>query len=50
VITNAVKIEGCDLSNELTNSIEDIKVFDVVGAIMSELTEQEQNVVKGLLQ
>lgn len=50
VITNAVKIEGCDLSNELAGSIEDIKVFDVVGAIMSELTEQEQNVVKGLLQ
>jgi hypothetical protein len=49
VITNAVKTEGCDLSNELTNSIEDIKVFDVVGAIMGELTEQEQSVVKGLL-
>jgi hypothetical protein len=50
VITNAVRIGGCALSNELTNSIEDIKVFDVVGSIMSELTEQEQNVVKGLLQ
>jgi DNA repair exonuclease SbcCD nuclease subunit len=50
VITNAVKIEGCDLSNELASSVEDIKVFDVVGAIMGELTEQEQNVVKGLLE
>jgi DNA repair exonuclease SbcCD nuclease subunit len=50
VITNAVKIEGCDLSDELAASVEDIKVFDVVGAIMGELTEQEQNVVKGLLE
>jgi hypothetical protein len=50
VITNAVKIEGCDLSDELASSVEDIKVFDVVGAIMGELTEQEQNVVKGLLE
>jgi DNA repair exonuclease SbcCD nuclease subunit len=49
VITNAVKIEGCDLSEELASSVEDIKVFDVVGAIMGELTEQEQGVVKGLL-
>lgn len=50
VITNAVKIEGCDLSEELSSSVEDIKVFDVVGAIMTELTEQEQIVVKGLLE
>lgn len=50
VITNAVKIEGCDLSDESASSVEDIKVFDVVGAIMGELTEQEQNVVKGLLE
>lgn len=49
VITNAVKIEGCDLSEELSSSVEDIKVFDVVGAIMGELTEEERAVVKGLL-
>jgi DNA repair exonuclease SbcCD nuclease subunit len=49
VISSAVKIEGCDLSDELAASVEDIKVFDVVGAIMGELTEQEQNVVKWVL-
>lgn len=50
VITNAVKIEGCDLSKDMTSSVEDIKAFDVVGAIMNELTEQEQNIVRGLLE
>lgn len=48
VIANAVKIEGHDMS--LTaESVESIKAFDVVGAIMSELNEQEKEVVKGLL-
>lgn len=48
VIGNAVKIEGHDMSIT-TESVESIKAFDVVGAIMSELNEKEQEVVKGLL-
>lgn len=48
VISNAVKIEGHDMSMA-TESIESIKAFDVIGAILSELNEQEQEVVKGLL-
>lgn len=48
VISNAVKIEGHDMSMT-AESVESIKAFDVVGAIMSELNEQEQGVVKGLL-
>ena len=50
VITNAVKISGHDMSGEMAvESVENLRAFDVVGAIMSELTEQEQVIVKGLL-
>ncbi len=48
VITNAVKVEGVS-SDFATESIESLKAFDVVGAIMEELNEQEQECVKGLL-
>ncbi len=50
VITNAVKVAGHDMSGEkASESIENLKAFDVVGAIMAELNEQEQEVVKGLM-
>ncbi len=50
VITNAVKVAGHDLSGEMAaESVENLKAFDVVGAIMAELTEQEQVVVKELM-
>lgn len=48
VITNAVKIEGHDMSLT-TESVESIAAFDMVGAIMESLDEREQEVVKGLL-
>lgn len=50
VITNAVRVEGCAMSDDLAKeSLESIKGFDIVGAIMAELNEPEQEVVKGLL-
>lgn len=50
VITNAVKVAGHDMSGEkAAESIESLRAFDVVGAIMAELNEQEQEVVKGLM-
>lgn len=50
VISSAVKIEGHAMSEDMTKeSIESIRAFDVVGAILGELTEPEQAVVKGLL-
>ena len=50
VITNAVKVAGHDMSGEkAAESIENLRAFDVVGAIMAELNEQEQEVVKGLM-
>ena len=50
VITNAVKVAGHDMSGEkAAESIENLRAFDVVGAIMAELSEQEQEVVKGLM-
>lgn len=48
VITNSVRIEGRDLSDN-TDSIESIKAFDLMGAILSELSEQEQETLKELL-
>ncbi len=50
VIGNAVKVAGHDMSGEkAAESIENLKAFDVMGAIMAELSEQEQEVVKGLM-
>ena len=50
VIGNAVKVAGHDMSGEkAAESIENLKAFDVMGAIMAELNEQEQEVVKGLM-
>jgi len=48
VVTNAVKIEGHDMSLT-TESVESIAAFDMVGAIMESLDEREQETVKGLL-
>jgi len=50
VVSSAVKVAGHDMSGEkAAESIENLKAFDVVGAIMAELNEQEQEVVKGLM-
>jgi len=48
VVTNAVKVEGHDMSLT-TESVESIAAFDMVGAIMESLDEREQETVKGLL-
>lgn len=51
VITNAVKVEGHDMALNLAEeSMESIKSFDVLQAILAELNEEEAAVVKGLLQ
>lgn len=50
VVTNAVRVEGHDMGGEeAATNVEDIKAFDVIGAILNELTPEEAAVVKGLL-
>lgn len=49
VITNAVQIEGCADGEQLQVSLESIKAFDVMEALMKYLDEREQGVVKALL-
>ena len=50
VVTNAVKIEGCAAAEEMaSDSIENIKAFDVMGAIFENLEPKEIEVVKGLI-
>ena len=50
VIGNAVKVDGQNMITDMADqSIEDVKAFDVVAAIMSELTPEEAECVKGLL-
>lgn len=50
VISNAVEVDGVASFEELEKTmVESIKSFDVVAAILSELTEQEQAVVKTLI-
>lgn len=50
VITNAVKIEGNEMLSEMTlDSVENIRAYDVMEAILKALTEEEGEIVKGLL-
>lgn len=50
VVTNAVTVEGIEAIEELTEaSIESIKAFDVLSAILEQLDEKEQVVVKELV-
>ena len=50
VITNAVKVEGVVAAEEMAaKSIEDIRAFDVLGAIFEHLEPREVEVVKGLI-
>ena len=48
VITNAVKVEGHDMAMS-TESVENIKAFDVMAAIFAELNEREIETVKELM-
>lgn len=49
VVGNAVRVEGHDMCGEdAAANIEDIRAFDVMQAILDELTPEEQRVVKGL--
>jgi len=50
VITNAVKIAGNEMLSEMAlDSVENIRAYDVMEAILKELTEEEGEIVKGLL-
>lgn len=50
VITNSVRVEGRNVTEDLAaESVENLKEFDVMAAIMGELNEQEQSVVRGLI-
>ena len=50
VITNSVKVEGQDMVSDMADqTVEDIKAFDVLNAIFSELEPDEIACVKGLL-
>lgn len=50
VITNAVKIDGVSALDEITSDgVEEIKSFDVLGAILEHLNEEEAKTVRGLL-
>lgn len=50
VITNAVKIAGNEAMADMAEvSLENVKAYDVMSAILKELTEAEAAVVKGLM-
>jgi metallophosphoesterase superfamily enzyme len=49
VITNAVKIDGVEDGEQIKVSLEEVKSFDVLGALLECLDEREQGVVKKLL-
>ena len=50
VITNSVRVEGQDMVSDMADqTVEDIKAFDVLNAIFSELEPDEIACVKGLL-
>lgn len=50
VISNAVKVDGVAQMEGLAEmSMENVSKFDVLGALLEELSEREQNVVKELL-
>jgi DNA repair exonuclease SbcCD nuclease subunit len=50
VITNAVKIAGNEAMADMAEvSLENVKAYDVIAAIMEQLDEREAEVVKGLM-
>lgn len=49
VITNAVKVEGAADGEQIQLSMEEVKSFNVLEALLECLDEREQGVVKGLL-
>ena len=49
VITNAVKVEGAADGEQIQVSLEQVKTFDVLGALLECLDEREQAVVNDLL-
>ena len=50
VITNGVKVDGVAAIEELTlDAVTNVRQFDVMSAILEQLDEKEQEVVKGLL-
>ena len=50
VITNAVKIGETDIGEDLQITAEDVRSFDVLGAVLELLTPEEGEVVKNLLE
>lgn len=50
VITNAVKIGETDIGEDLQITAEDMRSFDVLGAVLELLTAEEGDVVKNLLE
>lgn len=50
VVTNAVRIGETDLGEDLKITAEDVRSFDVLGALLELLDEKEQAVVKGQLE
>lgn len=50
VITNAVKIGETDIGEDLQITAEDVRSFDVLGAVLELLTPEEGDVVKNLLE
>lgn len=50
VVSNSVKIEGAEAFSDMAEvGAEGVRAFDVMAAIYSELTEEEANCVKGLV-
>lgn len=49
VITNAVKVEGAADGEQIQLTMEEVKSFNVLGALLECLDEREQGVVKNLL-
>lgn len=49
VITNAVKVEGAADGDQIQVTLEQVKAFDVLDALLETLDEREQGVVKRLL-
>ena len=50
VVSNAVKVEGVEGMDELSSTVEDIKLINVIDLLLAELSEPQQAVVRELLQ
>lgn len=50
VVTNAVQVEGVADSESIQVTLEQVKAFDVLGALLECLDEREQGIVKKLLE